>query len=135
MTSAHEDAKPNNINNTANSHNPSSADQITVSNVAEIFNAAGFAFKKLGELVQQLDMGPTDAPVASSQQVNGVANGGGSNLSHWEPSDVEHFQSIVNSFNDELTKLSNNLKNKMSARLQAEHSEKVANRASDVKLE
>lgn len=106
------------------------SDLVTVSNVAEIFNAAGFAFKKIGELVQQLDQQGT----ASAE--GGVVNGGivnntspaSNGLSHWDTGDVEQFQTIITNFNDELSKLSNNLKNKMAARLQAEHTEKALER-------
>ena len=97
-------------------------DLVTVSNVAEIFNAAGFAFKKLGELVQQLDSGPSEAAV------NGTASNG---LYHWDANDVEQFQSIITNCNDELSKLSSNLKNKMSARLQAEHTDNAMARLTE----
>ena len=101
---------------------PTTANPVTVSNVAEIFNAAGFAFKKWGELVQQLDSGSNE----QAASVNGATGSAASNgLSHWDGNDVEQFQSIITNFNDELSKLSNNLKNKMSARLQAEHTEKA----------
>ena len=98
------------------------ANLVTVSNVAEIFNAAGFAFKKLGELVQQLDSGPSDNSVTTATP-NGNTVASPSGLSHWDTNDVEQFQTIITNFNDELSKLSNNLKNKMSARLFKEHSE------------
>lgn len=104
---------------------PNTANLVTVSNVAEIFNAAGFAFKKLGELVQQLDQGPADGAATTNGDASAPAANG---LSHWEANDVEQFQSIITNFNDEMSKLSNNLKNKMSKRLQDEHTQQAMNR-------
>ncbi|KAH9397104.1 hypothetical protein TYRP_003410 [Tyrophagus putrescentiae] len=116
------------------------ADLVTVSNVAEIFNAAGFAFKKIGELVQQLDQGSSAAAAAAAAADQGVttatgavngtspaatATANGGSLSHWDTGDVEQFQAIITNFNDELSKLSSNLKNKMTARLQAEHTDRL----------
>ncbi|KAI2807458.1 hypothetical protein RDWZM_005007 [Blomia tropicalis] len=100
------------------------SDLVTVSNVAEIFNAAGFAFKKLGELVQQLDNGS----VNDNSTVNGGAENGNEPVSHWDASDVEQFQLIITNFSEEIGKLASNLKNKMSARLQNEHTEKEMNK-------
>lgn len=110
---------------------PINSDLVTVSNVAEIFNAAGFAFKKIGELVQQLDQQGTasaEQGLVNGGTVSGTSPGTNGGLSHWDTGDVEQFQTIITNFNDELSKLSNNLKNKMAARLQAEHTEKALER-------
>lgn len=93
-----------------------------ISNVAEIFNAAGFAFKKLSELVQQLDNGNGNGTAE-------VDSGETSNHSHWEPADVEQFRNTIQNFRDGLTHLSANLKNKMSARLHQEHTERATTNA------
>ena len=93
---------------------------VTVSNVAEIFHAAGYAFKKLSELIQSMD--PTNDPTISATVNNN--NGGESDYqTHWEPADVEHFSSIVTTFTEDLNQLAENLKTKMANRLREEHVE------------
>lgn len=94
-----------------------------ISNVAEIFNAAGFAFKKLSDLVQQLDNGNNDV---------GADSGEVANNSHWDQADVEQFHTTIQNFNDGLTHLAVNLKNKMSARLQQEHLDRAASNANSI---
>ncbi|XP_053206196.1 chromatin complexes subunit BAP18-like [Panonychus citri] len=60
--------------------------------VAEIFNFAGQAFSKLGELTMHLD--------ASDVNINGQK---------WEEDDVEMFRLTVKKFSEELNKISDNI--------------------------
>lgn len=84
----------------------------TVSNVAEIFNAAGFAFKKLSEMVSLLDTHKTDSSMSNGDS---VSNG------HWDQADIDQFKSIVKTFNDDLGRLGDSLKGKISNQLKEEH--------------
>ena len=93
---------------------------VTVSNVAEIFHAAGYAFKKLSELIQSMDP-PTNDPNPTNAT---TTNGGETDYhTHWEPADVEQFSSIVTVFTQDLNQLAENLKTKMANRLREEHVE------------
>ncbi|UXI19685.1 hypothetical protein NH340_JMT05628 [Sarcoptes scabiei] len=96
----------------------------TISNVAEIFHAAGYAFKKLSELIQSMDSSTLNEKI----NLNGNNSNNPDNIennfeSHWDQADIEHFSSIVNNFTQDLNQLSMNLKNKMANRLKNEHSE------------
>lgn len=113
------------------------ATTVTVSNVADIFSAAGYAFKKLSELIQLMDNQATSDGFTTSAAVT-AENGDTSTAaaaaatgfnSHWDAADVDHFQSIINHFNDELNQLSANLKNKIAARLQQEHTDRLTSAA------
>ncbi|KAH9425248.1 hypothetical protein DERP_014685 [Dermatophagoides pteronyssinus] len=112
--------KVDSITSTTGNNNNNNNNMVTVSNVAEIFHAAGYAFKKLSELIQSMD--PTNDPTISATVNNN--NGGESDYqTHWEPADVEHFSSIVTTFTEDLNQLAENLKTKMGNRLREEHAE------------
>ncbi|OTF78518.1 hypothetical protein BLA29_001090 [Euroglyphus maynei] len=111
MTTTNTDAATSS-SNTANNSNNNNGNMVTVSNVAEIFHAAGYAFKKLSELIQSMD--PTNDPNLTTN---------GDYQTHWEPADVEQFSSIVTSFTKDLNQLAENLKTKMANRLRDEHLE------------
>lgn len=107
-----------------NTHDPKLVS--TVSNIAEIFNAAGFAFKKISELVHSLDS-QTQREKAIAAGNSTVTNTQTSNATdlppdvHWETADVEQFRSVMTNFSDGLTRLSDGLKAKMETKLTEAH--------------
>lgn len=108
-----------------NTHDPKLVS--TVSNIAEIFNAAGFAFKKLSELVHSLES-QTQREKAIAAGGTSTTNNPNSNMKsdlppevHWETADVEQFRSIMTNFSDGLTRLSDGLKVKMETKLTEAH--------------
>ncbi|CAG2115566.1 unnamed protein product [Medioppia subpectinata] len=63
--------------------------------VGEIFNAAGIAFTKLGELSMTLH---------ESEDTSGAATG------RWDSEDIQMLQSAVKRFGEELNQISNQIK-------------------------
>ncbi|XP_054153283.1 chromatin complexes subunit BAP18-like [Oppia nitens] len=72
--------------------------------VADIFNAAGFAFTKLGELSMTLH---------ETEESSGAATG------RWDAEDIKNLQLAVKRFGEDLNKISENIKNKTIAQIKA----------------
>ncbi|CAG2117237.1 unnamed protein product [Medioppia subpectinata] len=72
--------------------------------VGEIFNAAGIAFTKLGELSMTLH---------ESEDTSGAATG------RWDSEDIQMLQSAVKRFGEELNQISANIKSKTIAQIKS----------------
>lgn len=90
---------------------PAQRSSITITNISDIFNASGYALKKLGDLIQTMDENIDPENISRN--------------SHWEHESIVNFATIVGNFNDELSELTSNLKNKINNRLKDDHSDEI----------